>query len=37
MGPRPGAGDEARARARPGLTLDDVDLFELNEPFAFRC
>ena len=27
-------GDRARARARPGMTLDDIDLVEINEAFA---
>ena len=36
MGYRPRAGDAARARAGRASALDDIDLFELNEPFAVQ-
>ena len=35
-GPRPRAGDGEGARARRASTIDDIDLFELNEPFAVQ-
>ncbi len=33
-GHRSGAGHPRRARRRPGIELDDLDLFEINEAFA---
>ena len=36
MGLGPVPGDRARARAGRHLTIDDVGLFELNEPFAVQ-
>ena len=33
-GHRPGAGDPQGCSSRAGLTLDDIDLFEINEAFA---
>ena len=35
-GPRPCPGDRRRCSSAPDLTIDDIDLFELNEPFAVQ-
>ena len=35
-GLRAGARRRSACSSRPGLTIDDVDLFELNEPFAVQ-
>ena len=35
-GPRPGARRRRRCSSRPASTLDDIGLFELNEPFAVQ-
>ena len=36
-GPRPGRGDPGRRWRNAGMTIDDIDLFEINEAFAVQA